>query len=164
MFISFCSVRHSIIVSRMWIVLLLSIVALAAADSDLPLDTLFQSSLGELELEPCVVVSPTSNAATTLPSWLRGNFIKVGCGAFEHGARNFTHAFDAFSKLHSWTLDGSQNAAKFSTKFLQSQQWLQSLQSGDIASSMLMQSPMPDFSLAQKVAGLVRVSQTSRLF
>lgn len=74
---------------------------------------------------------------------------------FENGQRNFTHSFDAFGKLSSWKFYGN-GSASFSTKFLKSNFYKDSLSSNDIAPYLMFESVQPPFNEFQKMEALVR--------
>lgn len=58
--------------------------------------------------------------------------IRNGVGRFEVGKRRMLHMFDGFAKLTSWKFNGQGNAS-FSTKFIKSNFYKQSIASNDIA-------------------------------
>ena len=61
-----------------------------------PFAKLFDSSIEELlELQPLQVQD-----GGTIPSWLKGRFIRNVPGRFEMEKRNFTMAFDGFGKIY----------------------------------------------------------------
>jgi carotenoid cleavage dioxygenase-like enzyme len=112
-----------------------------------PLDRLFESTWDEIDAAPAIATAP-------LPAWLAGSLVRAGLGAFEMGARNMTHAFDGFAKIHSWNLDGRNGTATFSTRFLNSSWFAKSKDANDISPIMTLAAVEPDWSLAQKIEGL----------
>ena len=92
--------------------------------------------------------------AKPLPPELEGLvFVSNGLGAFEMGKRRVQHAFDAFAKLMSVQfLTG--NKALFSTDFLATDQWRQSLETNDIAPYLMFESVDPPFNPVQKLKAL----------
>ena len=81
--------------------------------------------------------------------------VRNGLGIFEHGERTVIHAFDGLSKLSSWRFDGNQTAL-FSTRFLASAIYNQSIADGTIAPFLLFHKTHPPFSWWQQMWALVR--------
>ncbi|XP_062614555.1 beta,beta-carotene 15,15'-dioxygenase-like, partial [Saccostrea cucullata] len=81
--------------------------------------------------------------------------IRNGLGKYEVGGRRFTHAFDAFAKLSSWKFPGN-GTSFFSTKFLQSEFYKESMDKHDIAPYLLFESVDPPFNFLQRLKALVR--------
>ncbi|CAI9742275.1 beta-carotene 15,15' [Octopus vulgaris] len=80
-----------------------------------------------------------------IPEWLKGNLIRNGFGQFENGKRHFLHMFDSFAKLSSWKITGN-NTALFSTKFVKSSTYNQSMATDDIAPYLTFIGVEPPFS------------------
>lgn len=89
-----------------------------------------------------------------LPKWLKGTLIRNGFGRFELGKRRMIHMFDAYAKLSSWKFKGDGHAT-FSTKFVQSSFYEQSMASGDIAPFMNFMGVEPPFGFLQKMKGML---------
>ncbi|XP_046566151.1 beta,beta-carotene 15,15'-dioxygenase-like [Haliotis rubra] len=89
------------------------------------------------------------------PTWLRGTLVRNGLGLFSNGPRSFKHSFDAFAKLASWRFTGN-NSAFFSTKFLRSHFYEDSMRDETIAPYLLFEGVKPEFSQLEKVQTLVR--------
>lgn len=81
--------------------------------------------------------------------------IRNGLGRFEVGRRNFTHSFDAFGKLSSWMFPGN-GSAFFTTKYLQSDFYKESVRENDIASYLMFETVVPGFNEFQKLEALAR--------
>lgn len=94
------------------------------ADDD-PNNLLYTTNTAEFEDFPL-------NFENELPKWLKGTLIRNGVGRFEVGKRRMLHLFDGFAKLSSWKFNGNGNAT-FSTKFIRSDFYKESISSNDIA-------------------------------
>ncbi|XP_062615214.1 beta,beta-carotene 15,15'-dioxygenase-like [Saccostrea cucullata] len=116
--------------------------------ADSGFDLFFASNEQEMENIPIYFKKP-------LPSWLKGTLIRNGLGKYEVGGRRFTHAFDAFAKLSSWQFPGN-GTSFFSTKFLQSEFYKESMDKHDIAPYLLFESVDPPFNFLQRLKALVR--------
>ncbi|KAL8620512.1 hypothetical protein ACOMHN_029548 [Nucella lapillus] len=81
--------------------------------------------------------------------------VRNGLGLFENGDRTFLHAFDGFAKLSSWSFHGN-GSATFSTRFLGSSFYNDSLRSGTIEPYLLFEGPTPPFNLYERFVALVR--------
>ncbi|ESO86260.1 hypothetical protein LOTGIDRAFT_167306 [Lottia gigantea] len=90
-----------------------------------------------------------------LPKWLKGTLVRNGFGKFEMGMRQFAHSFDAFAKLSSWKFDGN-GSAYFSTRFIESSFYNDSLATDDIAPYLLFEGVIPEFSAYDKMKALMR--------
>ncbi|XP_050418492.2 beta,beta-carotene 15,15'-dioxygenase-like [Patella vulgata] len=71
------------------------------------------------------------------------------------GERHFMHSFDAFAKLSSWRFNGNKTAY-FSTKFIQSSFYNESMATNDIAPYLLFEGVVPPFGSYDKLKALVR--------
>ncbi|XP_063421205.1 beta,beta-carotene 15,15'-dioxygenase-like [Mytilus trossulus] len=118
------------------------------SEPDPGFDTFFTTNLEEMLDVPIHFDKP-------LPSWLRGTLIRNGLGMFEVGHRNFTHSFDAFGKLASWKFYGN-GSASFSTNFIKSDFYKDSIAKDDIAPYLMFESVKPSFNEFQKMEALVR--------
>ncbi|CAG2235352.1 beta,beta-carotene 15,15'-dioxygenase-like [Mytilus galloprovincialis] len=90
-----------------------------------------------------------------LPKWLRGSLVRTGPGMFGNGPRNFTHAFDGFSKIHSWKFYGN-GTASFSTNFVRSSVYNTSIKINNIDNYLTFEKPTPPFSLMQEELGILK--------
>ncbi|XP_076439752.1 retinoid isomerohydrolase-like [Babylonia areolata] len=90
-----------------------------------------------------------------LPVWLCGTLVRNGLGLFENGDRTFLHAFDGFAKLSSWSFYGN-GTATFSTRFLGSSFYNDSMASGTISPYLLFEGPTPPFDLLERLQALLR--------
>ena len=79
--------------------------------------------------------------------------IRNGLGRHEMGKRKFTHAFDSFAKLCSWTFSGNADVW-FSSKFLQTNFYHASKAKDNIAPYLLFESTEPPFSTWEKMQAL----------
>ena len=79
--------------------------------------------------------------------------IRNGLGQYEMGKRKFTHAFDGYAKLCSWTFSGNDDV-RFSSRFLRTNFYRASKAKDDIAPYLLFQSAEPPFSTWEKVKAL----------
>ncbi|XP_069110893.1 beta,beta-carotene 15,15'-dioxygenase-like [Argopecten irradians] len=122
--------------------------AVSAVDVDAGFDVFFKTNMEEMENVPISFDKP-------IPSWLKGTLVRNGLGRFEVGHRNFTHSFDAFGKLSSWIFPGN-GSAFFTTKFLQSDFYKESVAKNDIASYLMFESVVPKFNEVQKLEALAR--------
>ena len=77
-------------------------------------------------------------------------------GQFENGARSFVHTFDGFAKLTSWKFLGNQSTALFSTKFLRTQFYNDSMKQNTIAPYLLFMAAKPPFNFLEKLQALSR--------
>lgn len=57
----------------------------------------------------------------SIPEWMDGLYVRNVPSLHGLGGRNFTHMFDAFSKLHAWTIANS--SAFMSARFTPSVEW-----------------------------------------
>ncbi|OWF40494.1 carotenoid isomerooxygenase-like [Mizuhopecten yessoensis] len=119
-----------------------------ALDLEPGFDVFFKTNLDEMENVPIYFDKP-------IPKWLQGTLIRNGLGRFEVGHRNFTHSFDAFGKLSSWVFPGN-GSAFFSTKYIQSEFYKESVDKNDIASYLMFESVVPKFNEFQKLEALAR--------
>ncbi|RUS71169.1 hypothetical protein EGW08_021069, partial [Elysia chlorotica] len=90
-----------------------------------------------------------------LPEWVNGTLIRNGLGKFENGPRKFLHAFDGFAKLASWRFMGNETAL-FSTRFIRSAFYKESMKTKTIAPYLLFQAVSPPFSYYEKLKCLMR--------
>ncbi|XP_060086158.1 beta,beta-carotene 15,15'-dioxygenase-like [Ylistrum balloti] len=118
------------------------------ADPDPGFDVFFKTNLAEMENVPIYFDKP-------IPTWLKGTLIRNGLGRFEVGNRRFVHSFDAFGKLSSWIFPGN-GSAFFTTKYLQSDFYKDSVDKNDIASYLMFESVVPEFNEFQKLQALAR--------
>ncbi|GFN92086.1 beta,beta-carotene 15,15'-monooxygenase [Plakobranchus ocellatus] len=88
------------------------------------------------------------------PTWVNGTLVRNGLGKFENGPRKFLHAFDGFAKIASWRFTGD-GTALFSTKFIRSNFYKDSIRSKTIAPYLLFQSVTPPFSIYEKAQCLM---------
>merc|ERR1719410_500597 len=88
--------------------------------------------------ELAVVEDKLLTVVGDVPSYLSGLFAQSGPGRFELGNVSFGHALDGFSKTLRIRFDtsGSEPKLTFSTDFLQSRFYNNSLEKGKIAASM----------------------------
>ena len=80
--------------------------------------------------------------------------IRNGFGRFEMGKRRMIHIFDSYAKLSSWKFMGDGRAS-FSTKFIQSNFYKQSMASGDIAPYLNFMGVEPPFGFFKKMKTLI---------
>ncbi|KAK3578908.1 hypothetical protein CHS0354_035529 [Potamilus streckersoni] len=113
-----------------------------------PLSTpFFMTNLEEMDDVPLVFDN-------SLPPWLKGTLIKNGLGRFEFGQRKFRNALDANAKLSSWKFTGNGNAV-FSTRFIRSKSYNESLARNDIAPYLMLDGTTPPFSIPEKMESLI---------
>ena len=74
--------------------------------------------------------------------------MRNGLGLFENGDRSFVHLFDGFAKLSSWRFHGN-GSASFSTRFLQTDFYKDSMSSNSIAPYLLFEGTEPPFNFLQ---------------
>ncbi|KAJ8309423.1 hypothetical protein KUTeg_014297 [Tegillarca granosa] len=115
---------------------------------DTGFEKLYESNNHEIEDYPLIFND-------TLPSWLRGTYIKNGLGRFEVGHRRFVNAFDTFAKLSSWKFPGN-GSCFFSTKFVYSDFYNKSIATNDIYPDPILVGVDPPFTQKQKFAALTR--------
>lgn len=89
-----------------------------------------------------------------LPKWLKGSLIRNGVGKFDQGKREMLHLFDGFAKLTSWKFNGQGNAT-FSTKFVKSKFYKESIASNDIAPFMNFMGVKPPYGFLDKMKLLI---------
>ncbi|GAB1605602.1 beta-carotene 15,15' [Argonauta hians] len=89
-----------------------------------------------------------------IPKWLKGTLIRNGFGQFENGKRHFLHMFDAFAKLSSWKMSGTKEAL-FTTKFIKSFSYNQSIATNDIAPYLTFIGVEPPFSRLRQFQSLI---------
>ncbi|XP_069112269.1 beta,beta-carotene 15,15'-dioxygenase-like [Argopecten irradians] len=107
-------------------------------DDDCPnFDEWFFSNNATFENHPIEFEHP-------LPKWLRGTLIRNGAGQVEMGNRKFVNFFDGYAKLNSWRFPGN-GSAFFSTKFIQSKVYTESVAKGDIAPFLTFEGVVPPF-------------------
>mmetsp|Transcript_27616 Transcript_27616/g.82348 ORF Transcript_27616/g.82348 Transcript_27616/m.82348 type:complete len:535 (+) Transcript_27616:96-1700(+) len=109
----------------------LAAIAAAAAEPDRGFATWFSTELRtakERELE----------VQGSIPAYVRGTFLQSGPGRFDMGDMSFGHALDGFSKPLELRFEGDEGNAKvtFSTDFLQSNFYKQSLEQNKIVPGM----------------------------
>jgi carotenoid cleavage dioxygenase-like enzyme len=75
---------------------------------------------------------------------------------FENGDRTVVHAFDGFAKLSSWRFHSNSSTAFFSTKFLESDFYTESMRDNTIAPFLLFLRPDPPFSMLERFRALIR--------
>ena len=75
--------------------------------------------------------------------------IRNGLGRFEIGSHHVMNALDAYAKLSKFTLDGSNQSASFSTRFVYSDSYTKSLAAGDMVPYLMLGPASPPFNLAQ---------------
>ena len=80
--------------------------------------------------------------------------IRNGAGRFEMGHRQFVHPFDGFAKLSSFEIRSSRELL-FSSKFLQTKFYHESLRLHDIAPYVLAGGANPPFSVPQRFKALL---------
>ncbi|XP_046347129.2 carotenoid isomerooxygenase-like [Haliotis rufescens] len=131
---AFCSVMH--------------VPIICSGTDDLGFELLFTSNLREMHDVALTFDHPA-------PPWLRGTLVRNGLGSFSNGPRNFSHSFDAFAKLASWRFPGN-NSVFFSTKFLRTHFYKDSMKEKTIAPYLLFQGVEPEFSQVEKFQALVR--------
>ncbi|XP_033762841.1 beta,beta-carotene 15,15'-dioxygenase-like [Pecten maximus] len=124
------------------------LTTISTTDVDTGFDVFFKTNLDEMENVPIYFDNP-------IPAWLKGTLIRNGLGRFEVGRRNFTHSFDAFGKLSSWIFPGN-GSSFFTTKFIQSDFYKESVEKNDIASYLMFESVVPKFNEFQKLEALAR--------
>ncbi|KAK3100090.1 hypothetical protein FSP39_014576 [Pinctada imbricata] len=98
-----------------------------------------------------------------LPNWIKGSLInhlntfvlkiRNGPGRFEIGNRKMDNLFDGFAKLTKWTFPGN-GSAYFSTKFLRSSLFNDSMAINDIAPYMTISPVNPPFTVEQTLESL----------
>ncbi|KAK3082701.1 hypothetical protein FSP39_003143 [Pinctada imbricata] len=106
------------------------------------------SNLIEMENYPLKFEKP-------LPKWLKGTLLRNGPGRFGVGERNFTNLLDGFAKGVSWNFPGD-GSSYFSTKFLLSSCYNDSIKADDIATYLTIAPVNPPFTLEQKFKALWR--------
>ncbi|KAK7109885.1 uncharacterized protein [Littorina saxatilis] len=116
-------------------------------DTDKGFNLFFQSNREEVQDVPITFDPP-------LPSWLAGTLVRNGLGLFENGDRSFLHAFDGFAKLSSWRFHGN-GSASFSTRFLGSSFFNDSMAGDTIAPYLLFQGPQPPFNFVERFRALM---------
>ncbi|XP_064648040.1 beta,beta-carotene 15,15'-dioxygenase-like isoform X2 [Lineus longissimus] len=87
------------------------------------------------------------------PSWVRGTYVRNGFGLFGVNKRKVLHIFDALGKLTK--LDFTNDGVFFSTKFIRSHLYNDSMSKHDIAPYLMFQGVDPDFNPLQKVEALL---------
>ncbi|XP_033739540.1 beta,beta-carotene 15,15'-dioxygenase-like [Pecten maximus] len=127
------------------LVLLVSVFLLAGtaeADGSEGFEMWFTTNTVEMENKPIYFDNP-------LPKWLKGTLIRNGPGKYEMGSRKFLNALDGYSKLSSWTFAGN-GSAYFSTKFLKSDTYKDSMSKDDVAPFLTFGGVDPPFNDVQK--------------
>ena len=81
--------------------------------------------------------------------------VRTGPGLFGNGKRNFTHAFDGFSKLYNWKFYGN-GTASFSVNFLRSGTYNISTATNDIANFFTFETVTPPFPLAEREMSVLK--------
>ncbi|XP_045189226.2 carotenoid isomerooxygenase-like [Mercenaria mercenaria] len=124
----------------LWTCFLIICLLQALALGDVGFDMFFKTNLAEMSDSPLVYDRP-------LPSWLRGSLIRNGVGRFEIGNRHVTTTLDAYAKLSKWTFNNNSvgPTTTFSTKFVQSDSYTQSVAAGDIKPYMMLAPVEPPF-------------------
>lgn len=79
--------------------------------------------------------------------------MRNGLGLFENGDRSFLHAFDGFAKLTSWRFLGN-GSVFFSTRFLASSFYNDSMTSASIAPYLLFDSVSPSFTFLERMKAI----------
>ena len=79
--------------------------------------------------------------------------VRNGIGRLEIGARSFVHAFDGFAKLVSFDIS-SDDELLFSSRFLRSRFYNDSMQANDIAPYIILDATQPQFGALEKLAAL----------
>ncbi len=80
--------------------------------------------------------------------------IRNGLGQFGMGQKSFTHAFDGYAKLCSWTFVGGDEV-RFNSRFVKTNFFRASKARDDVAPYLLFQSTVPGFSVWEKVHALL---------
>lgn len=81
--------------------------------------------------------------------------VRNGPGLFENGDRTFLHTFDGFAKLASWHFPGNGSCI-FSTRFIQSGFYMDSMESNIIAPYLLFETVSPPFGFFDRLKCLAR--------
>ncbi len=81
--------------------------------------------------------------------------IHNGIGQFEFGNRQVTHLFDGYAKLNSWRFDGSPTTAYFSTEFLGTGWYNDSVKTNNVAPYMTFSKPNPPFNAMGQIVALM---------
>ena len=89
------------------------------------------SAWGELRRE-----QPLEVHGAPLPDWLSGQYFLASSAGYELGKHNITHAFDGFSKVLRWRLEGGHSVPTLRARLLQSEWLNRSLDEGDIVPSL----------------------------
>ncbi|KAL8570355.1 hypothetical protein ACOMHN_035773 [Nucella lapillus] len=139
-------------ISAVKLMLMVTTVVTASEDSDVDDDhgfsLMFQSNREELHDVPVHFDHP-------LPAWLSGTLIRNGLGLFENGDRSFLHTFDGFAKLSSWRFPGN-GSAFFSTRFLATNFYNESITTNTIAPYLTLEGLQPAFSFMDQCLALLR--------
>ncbi|XP_061188593.1 beta,beta-carotene 15,15'-dioxygenase-like [Saccostrea echinata] len=88
-----------------------------------------------------------------VPKWIKGSLIRNGPARYGMGKRSFLNLFDGFGKLYSWQFPGN-GSVFFSSKFLQSESYNESLRMNDIAPYMSFDNLKPPLSIMEKELAL----------
>ncbi|XP_061180479.1 beta,beta-carotene 15,15'-dioxygenase-like [Saccostrea echinata] len=81
--------------------------------------------LNETYKEPLTFDNP-------VPKWIKGSLIRNGPARYGMGKHSFRNVFDGYAKLYSWQFPGN-GSAYFSSKFVQSKSYKESLSINDVA-------------------------------
>ncbi|KAM8866062.1 beta-carotene 15, 15-dioxygenase 2, like [Synchiropus picturatus] len=77
-----------------------------------------------------------------IPSWLNGSLLRNGPGKFEFGDDKYTHWFDGMSMMHRFHI--SEGKVTYSSRFLQSDSYMNNLEKNRIVVSEFGTLAMPD--------------------
>ncbi|KAK3100022.1 hypothetical protein FSP39_013602 [Pinctada imbricata] len=88
-----------------------------------------------------------------LPDWLKGSLIRNGVGRYEVGNRKVENLLDGFAKITKWTFPGD-GTTSFSTKFLRTSFYNESMSSNDIAPYATLGPLDPPFTLEETLKAL----------
>ena len=86
----------------------------------------------------------------TVPEWVSGSMYKVGVGAFQIGSRRVNNVVDALSKVYRWSFTPGK-APTFSTKFLKTDIYNRSMNSGDLVPHRVVGDILPPITTFEKV-------------
>ncbi|CAG5130041.1 unnamed protein product [Candidula unifasciata] len=101
----------------------------------------FQNSPEELE-------NVAMNFTGKAPSWLNGTLVRVGPALFELGnGSTVTSTLDGFAKVAKWKFEG--NSITFSTKFIRSTYYNESLANEKFTSNIFFSPPLPRLTPAE---------------
>lgn len=83
----------------------------------------------------------------SLPSYLKGNLMRLGPSQMHTDKRNYTNCLDGFGRVSKWILDGSDQKVSFQSQMIKSNVYNSSLEENDITAHVTQQTPDPGFSL-----------------